>query len=129
VLAVDTNVLVRLLVDDPDAPGQCAGARERVGREERVLVPYVALIETLWVLRESYGFSKAQVLEVFAKLLGNPRYRIANAEVIADALASFRRANVDFADCAIHAEARREAAALLTFDRKLRRLEGVEVIS
>ena len=127
-LAVDTNVLLRLLVDDPDAPGQCATARERVKGEERLFVPFVALVETVWVLRESYGFTKAQIIGVFARLLENHRYQIANGKVFADALTSFLGADVDFADCAIHAEARRAEAGLLTFDRKLQRLEGVEVL-
>jgi predicted nucleic-acid-binding protein len=128
VVAVDTNVLLRLLVDDPQAPEQCAMARKRVGNEERVFVPFIALVETIWVLRDSYAFSKKQILEVFTRLLENERYEIANGRVFADALTSFLGANVDFADCAIHAEARRAGTGLLTFDRKLRRLKGVEVL-
>ena len=127
-LAVDTNVLLRLLVDDPEAPGQCSRARARVKDEDSVFVPFIALVETIWVLRESYGFSKTQILEVFRKLLDNERYEIANGKVFGDALTSFLSVNVDFADCAIHAEARRADAGLLTFDRKLRRLDRVEVL-
>ena len=127
-LAVDTNVLLRLLVDDPDAPAQCARARARVRDEQRVFVPFIALVETIWVLRESYGFSKAQILEVFRKLLENELYEVANGKVFGDALTTFLGVNVDFADCAIHAEARRADADLLTFDRKLQRLDNVEVL-
>ena len=127
-LAVDTNVLLRLLVDDPLAPEQCARARARVRDEETVFVPSIALVETVWVLRDSYGFSKAQILGVFTRLLENGRYEIANGKMFADALKSFLGVNVDFADCAIHAEARRANAGLVTFDRKLGRLDGVEVL-
>lgn len=127
-LAVDTNVLLRLLVDDPDAPGQCDRARTRVKDEERVYVPFVAVIEAIWVLRKSYRFSKKKILEVFKQLLENEHYRIANGKVLGDALTSYLSVNVDFADCAIHAEAQQEGIGLLTFDRKLGRLSGVEVL-
>lgn len=127
-LAVDTNVLLRLLVDDPDAVEQCERARARVKREEQVFVPFVAVIEAIWVLRASYRFSKKEILKVFEQLLENERYQIGNGKVFGDALTSYLSVNVDFADCAIHAEARREGAGLLTFDRKLERLNGVEVL-
>lgn len=127
-LAVDTNVLLRLLVDDPDARAQCERARARVKEEERVFVPFVAVIETIWVLTAKYGFTRKEILKVFAQLLENERYQIANGKVFGDALTSFLSVSVDFADCAIHAEAQNEGAGLLTFDRKLERLSGVEVL-
>lgn len=127
-LAVDTNVLLRVLVDDPGARAQCDRARARVKAEERVFVPFVAVIETIWVLSATYGFSRKEILGVFERLLENERYEIANARVFADALKAYMNANVDFADCAIHAEAQRAGASLLTFDRKLARLSGVEVL-
>lgn len=127
-LAVDTNVLLRLLVDDPDAQGQCERARARVKSEERIYVPFVAVVEVIWVLRASYRFSKKEILKVFERLLENERYQIANGKLFGDALTTFLSANVDFADCAIHAEAQREGADLLTFDRKLERLGGVELL-
>jgi len=128
VLAVDTNVLLRLLVDDPKAQGQCERARARVKDEERVYVPFVAVIEAIWVLRQSYRFSKKEILAVFEQLLENDRYQIANGKVFGDALIAYLSVNVDFADCAIHAEAQQEGVGLLTFDRKLSRLSGVEVL-
>lgn len=91
-------------------------------------MPFVAVIETIWVLGATYGFSKKEILRVFEQLLENERYDIANGKVFGDALRSYLSANVDFADCAIHAEAQREGASLLTFDRKLERLSGVEVL-
>ena len=127
-LAVDTNVLIRLLVDDAGARGQCARARARVQDEERLYVPFVAVIEAIWVLRTSYRFSKKEILKVFEKLLENERYEIANGKVFGDALRTFLSVNVDFADCAIHAEAQREGVELLTFDRKLKRIGSVEVL-
>jgi len=128
VLAVDTNVLIRLLVDDPGAQAQCDRARSRVRTEKCLYVPLVSVIEAIWVLRDSYRFSKQEKLRVFEKLLENEQYRIQDEELIGDALNTYKSANVDFADCVIHAGARREGIGLLTFDLKLARLAGVEIL-
>ncbi len=49
-IAIDTNVLVRILVQDPSAPGQCAAARRLVAGAaaagEPLLVSLCALLET-----------------------------------------------------------------------------------
>ena len=127
-LAVEPNVLLRLLVDDPQAHGRCDRARARVKDGERVYVPFVAVIEAIWVLRKSYRFSKKEILTVFEQLLANERYQIANGKVFGDALTSYSSVNVDFADCAIHAEAQQEGVGLLTFERKLERLSGVGIL-
>ena len=54
-IAIDTNVLVRILVQDPTAPNQCAAARRLVtdatAAGEPLLVSLCALLETEWVLR------------------------------------------------------------------------------
>ncbi len=127
-VAVDTNVLLRLLVDDPDSPGQCEAARARLREEDRIFVPFVTVVEAVWVLRASFGYSKQQILAVFGRMLEKQTYRIAREEIFRDALQAFAGSNIEFGDCVIHAEARREDAELLTFDRKLKRLSGVEVL-
>ena len=59
-LGIDTNVLVRLLVED-DAE-QTRRARGFVARAfeqgDPVVVSLLVLIETEWVLRSRYGFDK-----------------------------------------------------------------------
>lgn len=127
-VAVDTNVLLRLLIDDPAALEQCDVARARVRAEDRIFVPFVAVVEAVWVLRASFGYSKQQILAAFGRMLEKESYRIAREDVFRDALHAFAGTNVEFGDCLIHAEAQREGAKLLTFDKKLRRLSGVEVL-
>ena len=124
-LAVDTNVLVRVLVDDPGAPAQVAVARKAVTAASRVFIPDVVLVETVWALKQPYGFSKDEILGCFVRLLENERFVWDNWEAVSDALAIFVSYNVDFADCLILAKAKRAGAELLTFDRKLGRVKGV----
>lgn len=61
-IAVDTNVLVRILVDDPGQSGQVKRARALAGEAGEVHVPLIVLVETVWVLETSYGLPKPAIL-------------------------------------------------------------------
>ena len=62
-IAIDTNVLVRLLVQDDET--QFAAARrlveEAAQAEEPILIMLCALLETEWVLRSRYKLYKASI--------------------------------------------------------------------
>jgi predicted nucleic-acid-binding protein len=66
-IAIDTNVLVRILVQDPTAPNQCAAARRLVTDAteagEPLLVSLCALLETEWVLRSRYRVSRKAMVD------------------------------------------------------------------
>ena len=61
--AIDTNVLVRVLVQDPTAAAQCAAAKRVVAEAsasgEPLLITLCALLETEWVLRSRYKVDRA----------------------------------------------------------------------
>ena len=58
--AVDTNVLVRLLVADD--PAQTRRALAYLEARRPLWISAVVLVETVWVLTAVYGWSKAQIL-------------------------------------------------------------------
>ena len=62
-LAVDTNVVVRLLTGDN--PAQAARARAIFQRETVFVVKTVILVETEWVLRSLYRFDAIRILDAF----------------------------------------------------------------
>jgi predicted nucleic-acid-binding protein len=128
VLAVDTNVLVRILVDEPGASTETAAARKALAAEARVFIPDVALVEAIWVLRASYEFSKEELLGAFVRLLENDSFVWGDWQAVSAALAYYTSYNVDFADCLILAKAEIAGATLATFDRKLARIKGVRRI-
>jgi len=71
-LGLDTNVLVRYLVQDD--PRQFEKARRLIhretGRGEPVLVSLLVLLEIEWVLRSRYALAKGEILAAFSALLG-----------------------------------------------------------
>ena len=120
-IAIDTNVVVRLLTNDD--PAQAARAADLLACE-RVLVPKTVLLETEWVLRYSYELPQPVVLAAFRKLLGLPQVAAEDATAIARALELYE-GGMDFAD-ALHLASARDATAFATFDTRLATRAGRE---
>lgn len=113
-IALDTNVLVRLLTRDD--PQQAAIAAE-VMRGEDLFVSKTVLLELEWVLRFTYRFEAAAINRALRGLLGLPTLTVEDSATVLDALDA-HAAGLDFAD-ALHLAASPKAATFATFDRKL----------
>lgn len=120
-IAVDTNVLVRLLTGDD--PGQTKRAAE-LFRRENILIPKTVLLETEWVLRYGYQLSPPAILAAFQKLLGLPQVTLEDGPGIAEALTRYE-AGMDFAD-ALYLASGRAAEAFATFDARLKKRAGTQ---
>jgi len=116
VVAVDTNVVVRLLTGDE--PAQAARARAIFEREAVLLVKTV-LLESEWVLRRLYRFSAGRIADAFAALIALPEVACEDANAVADAI-RWMRGGMDFAD-ALHLASARPAGCFATFDGALAR--------
>src|SRR5450759_920219 len=115
--AIDTNVLVRLLVrDDP----RQLDLAEKFG-VKRVWVSHVVLVETLWVLDAVYERSAAQIGAAVERLLAHADLTLQDADVVAAALGQFRaKPTLGFSDCLVLEVARKAGHLPLgTFDRQL----------
>ena len=124
--AIDTNVLVRLILRD-DAT-QAAAASLFVA--QGVWVSVLALAETIWVLESNYEFDDRQLADAIEMMLDHNELVIENCETVQSALELYR-ANpaLGFTDC-LMVQLARDAGHLPlgTFDRKLARIDGVHKI-
>ena len=120
-IAVDTNILVRVLVDDPGHPAQVRLARDRVKRAGKVYVPQIIQVETVWVLETAYDMAKRDVVDILDHLLQNSAYILQNENSFQQALSYYRDGPADFADYLVLAECRATNAGLITFDKNLGR--------
>jgi predicted nucleic-acid-binding protein len=126
-IAVDTNVLVRLLTGDE--PKQEAAAR-RLFASETIWIAKTVLLETGWVLRSLYGFEESAIRDAFTKLLGLKNVYAEDASSVAAALALTVH-GMELAD-ALHLSSRPPAAAFVSFDKSFvqrARRAGVSGIS
>lgn len=122
--AVDTNVLVRLMVRD-DAAQVAAASR---WAEEGVWVSTLALAEAVWVLAAVYDRGRAEVASVVETLLNHQHMTLQDSDVVAAALERFReRSGVSFSDCLLLEMARKARHIPLgTFDRNLSKLPDAQ---
>ena len=124
-IAIDTNVLVRLLVVDD--PKQCDAARALV-ESQRVLILRTVLLEAEWVLRSRFGLERSLIHRFFAELAETSGVEIEAESATRRAIGAYAK-GVDFAD-ALHASA--AAVPFHTFDEKLlkqrRRISGSDVV-
>jgi predicted nucleic-acid-binding protein len=123
-LAVDTNVLVRLIARD-DA-GQVQSAEQFISRG--AWVSHLVLAETLWVLDSVYALSRAQIATAVEMLLNHGVLTLQDAETVTSALDRYRKASaVDFSDCLMLEIARKAGhLPIATFDRHFARLDDVQ---
>jgi predicted nucleic-acid-binding protein len=123
-LAIDTNVLVRLIArDDAD---QVTAAEHFVGKG--AWVSHLVLAETVWVLDSVFELSRAQLATAVDMLLNHQQLTLQDPDVVTAALLHFRsRTTVGFSDCLVLEIARKSGHLPLgTFDRNLARLTGAQ---
>ena len=130
-IALDTNVLVRFLVQDEPEQARIAGEMiERLTGTDPGFVGREVLVELVWVLERAYGYSRSEIAGAVDGLLSATELVIEAADDVGPALELYRNDGFGFADLMIVAAARRVGAAeLVTFDRKSARLPLVRLLS
>lgn len=118
-IAVDTNVLIRLLTTDDIVQQQQAVAL--LDGADGVIVPTTVLCETVWVLRRLYRQSNQETAAKLEGFLRHPKLLYQTAEV--EAGFALMRQGGDFADGVNEYAGRRMGAKIfVTFDKKAAKL-------
>lgn len=126
---VDTNLIVRYLVQDHERHAKVAGKLfDACDRGDLVVVvlPNV-LAECLFVLESFYGHPRAGIALALARLISSPGVEISGPAVHLDALDRYRKTKVHFVDCLIAATAAAEDTPVASFDRDFRKFIDVRV--
>jgi len=114
---VDTNVLARFLVDDPDDP---ESARQRpIAAQvltERCFIPITVTLELEWVLRGFYTLPTTEVERVLRAVLGVEHWVVEDRSRVLEAVNAMAN-GLDFAD-ALHLTRSSHTRGLVTFDRR-----------
>ncbi len=132
-VAIDTNVLVRLLVRDD--PKQFNAARRLVEQAqaagEPILILLGALLETEWVLRSRYRLDKASIAGAFAQLLESEGVAFEHEPTVEEALYIWtQQPGADFADCLLNARAAQLGRRrFVTFDARAAKLPHGELLT
>ncbi len=119
-IAIDTNVLLRYVVDTGDED-QVAQARALVARECSPIAPAlvvdIVLCEFVWVMRKTLRFKKADVVTALESLAIDSLIEFQDRENVLSALQSYAEGEADLADHLIAVNALKSGAAeIVTFD-------------
>lgn len=120
-IAVDPNVVVRLLTQDDE---QQYNKSYKLFQEQDVFIPDTVILETEWVLRFAYQFKPSNICQAFRNLFGLPNVQITNATLMVQVL-QWHENNLDFAD-AFHLGQSHNCSVMYTFDNKfLKKAQGL----
>jgi predicted nucleic-acid-binding protein len=131
VIALDTNILVRIVLYDDETQARAVERLFVRARRERtpVFVANVVWCELVWVLARRAALSRADIADALDRLLRTELIDVADPGVIENAIGAYRAGKGDFADYLIREEARAAGATeVTTFDRALKGETGFRVL-
>jgi predicted nucleic-acid-binding protein len=130
-IGLDTNVLIRYLMQDDAAQARLASAaiESAAGRGDRLRLTAITLCELVWVLESAYRQTRADVARALDQIVRTADFDLEHVDHVRAAIEQYRTTPADFADALIGLL--NEAAGCehtLTFDRSLKRIPQFKVI-
>ena len=130
--ALDTNVLLRFLLQDDPLQSQAATrlVSAALAAGQLLYVPVSVALELEWVLRSRFKQDKAAVAQTFSGLLDALELRFEAVAALEWALNQYESGSADFTDC-LHAALAQQAGELplWTFDRAAARVDGAKLLA
>lgn len=127
-VGIDTNILLRLIVDDDDEQRRIVldfGAR--LNREYRGLITLVALLEVDWALRSQFGFSRRNAVDAIRRLTRIRGVDVESHDTVVRSLLHVEDRGADFADALI-AERSRELGCARTMTLDVRATKRIPLM-
>jgi len=124
---IDTNLIVRYLVQDHEAHARAANKLfDACDRGDAIIVVLpVVLAECVFVLESFYGHPRAGIAAALGRLISSPGVEISYPAIHLDALSRYKATKVHFVDCVIAATAVANKLAVSSFDQDFRKFGDV----
>lgn len=120
----DTNVFLRFLLKDHTQLSKKAAdyfTQAKLGRIKIVVLSEV-LLEIEYVLRKVYGQSRKEISKKLISLIKSPYFEIADKSTWISVIEYYQENNLDLTDILLFEKAKAAKAYVLTFDKKLNKL-------
>jgi predicted nucleic-acid-binding protein len=127
VIGIDTNVLVRHLVQDDAAQAARATAliEGKLTRDAPGFINRIVVVELIWVLEASYGYARDLVADLIDRILRTAELIVEDADAVSEAVRRFRASGADLADLLLAiGNERLGCSETYTFDRRAARTAG-----
>jgi predicted nucleic-acid-binding protein len=130
-IGVDTNVLVRYIVqDDPSQSKAAVKFIEKVcSKEFPGYINHIVLCELVWVLIRCYNVHKDKIIEILKKMMQTTQFQIHDTQTVWKALNQFQVSKADFPDCLLgQINAAYQCKTTVTFDKNASKLKEYKLI-
>lgn len=127
---IDTNVLVRYIVQDDQQQSQRATdfLEKECSINSPVFISAVILCELVWVLESAYEYSREDIVSVLESILRVRQFYIHEPELLWRASQGYAK-GADFADhYIVHLNCHHGCTTTVTFDKKASKLSFVELL-
>lgn len=130
-IGMDTNVLLRYIVQDDPAQARAASqfVEHKLSTTEPGFINNIVLCELIWVLESGYGYAREQIAQTLQRMFEIDRLRLESPDLSWRALDAYRR-GIDFSDAliALINEAS-DCDHTVSFDRRAARFEKMRLLS
>jgi predicted nucleic-acid-binding protein len=129
-IGLDTNVLVRYIMQDDAKQAALASRLVESLADSTGFIPLIVIAELSWVLSSAYSLSRQQLAEALEGVLRSKEWVVERADIVWQAVRLFQSGSADFADCLIF----RSAAAArcektMTLDRDAAKSGGMTLLT
>lgn len=118
-IILDTNMILRILVDDN--PEQAEQAENIINNNRVLILPEVAS-EVIYVMSKVYKIERAVIASSLLNMLTLDNVDTSCGNVLNRGLQLYRDTSLDFVDCLLAAYHSEENYDICTFDKKLQKL-------
>ena len=126
-IGVDTNILVRYLVEDDAVQTETAAdfLERRCSPDRPAFVNRVVVAETVWVLERVFRYSRHLIADNLSELLRTASIRVEDVDDVAEALGLYRD-GAGFTDALIGVSNARQVSEMPSTDsRSCQKLRGL----
>jgi len=120
-IGLDTNVLIRYIVQDDEKQSKLATAfiESQCSAENPAFINEITLCEVVWVLKCAYRYDKAIILNVLKQLLNSIDLQLASYQAVVLAYEDYEQGRADFSDYLIaRINQRAGCQVTVSFDKK-----------
>ena len=130
-IAIDTNVLVRLLVvDDQEQSESAEQFLATLTPQNPGLICREVLIELVWVLERTYGFKRTPISNAIHELITSSEIVVEDVDRVRMVTSEYRSSTADFSDLMIRSIAITLGAShVTTFDKSFAKVTDVQLLS
>jgi predicted nucleic-acid-binding protein len=130
-IGIDTNILLRFLtVDDPVQSPTANKLMQSFSAVQPGFISMAVLLETYWVLRRSYRYTREDICTKMASLINASELVIDDEDLVRAALTVARTTTLDLPDIVISLKGKAVGCTTTyTFDKKASELEGMTLLT